>query len=166
MNKNILAENMRRFHTKNLNEQPEEMAPKAAGETTKAGPSTPWLIADIERAKTDPELMAAIADWVATRNSVEELQYDLKMLAKTNAVASKKIADFFQRNKNNTQISNKQIRQATRKYRASQIDSDKVAQGAGIAGAVGDVLVLTFSRLGDTVLKALGIKGGNFYSKE
>lgn len=152
MNKNILAENMRRFYTKNLNEQPEEMAPKAAGETTKPGPSTPWLIADIERANTDPVLMAAIADWVATRNSVEELQYDLKQLANSNTAAATKIADFFQRNQNNAQISNKQIRQATRKYRASQIDGDKAAQGAGMAGAIGGVLAMTIGGVGKMFL--------------
>lgn len=148
MNKNILAENMRRFGTKNLNEQ-----------------TTP-LVADIERATTDPELMTAIADWVAQYDSVEELQYDMKMMSKTNAAASQKIADFFQRNQNNAQIRNKQIRQATRRYRASQIDSDKVAQGVGMVGTVGGILLLTFGRIGDVLLKSLGIEGGNFYSKE
>lgn len=133
--KNILAENMHRFGTKNLAEQ-----------------TTP-LVADIERATADPELMSAIADWVAQYDSAEELQYDMKMLANSNAPAAKKIADFFQRNQNNAQISNKQIRQATRKYRASQIDGDKVAQGGGMAGAIGGVLAMTIGGVGKMFLK-------------
>ena len=148
MNKNILAENMRRFGTKNLNEQ-----------------TTP-LVADIERATTDPELMAAIADWVAQYDSPEELQYNMKMLPMGNPTVTQKIVDFFQRNKTNDELRRKQVRQATRRYQAGQIDGDKVSGVAATAYDVGLILMLTFSKLGDMFLKALGNEGGNFYSKE
>lgn len=147
MNKNILAENMRRFHTKNLNEQ---STPAPVAE-----PVAEPAIEPIQNAKDDSTLMSAIADWAAQHNSIEELTNDIKKLAKSAPDVAKKITDFFQRNKTNVEIRNKQIARATRRYRADQAGS-KVATPAGIAGAVGAVLMLTFGKLGDIFRQSFG----------
>jgi hypothetical protein len=138
--KNILAENMRRFGTKNLSVLTESTA-------------------DMERAietASPPDMAQFIADWVMSFGSQEAFEAYLEKLARSGQppVFIQKIVDFLNRNKSDVELRNKQIAKATRRYQAGQIDSDKVAQIAGPAGEVTAILMLTFGRIGDMLRQA------------
>ena len=172
MNKNILAENMRRFGTKNLTEQPAETpirtvdSPYEINISPSGVTMTPTEKTILAANDGDPKMEQYVADWIATQPDEAAAQRYIQQIAKQKPQLFKRILQFFERNKTNDELRRKQVRQATRRYRAGQIDGDKVAQGAGMAGTAGAVLMLTFGKLGDMFLKALGKEGGNFYSKE
>jgi predicted nucleic-acid-binding protein len=147
MNKNILAENMRRFGTKNLNEQTTPIRIDING--VAMSPEQAF-----EAAKTDEEIQKVLESWVGNYKTVEDIYAELNKLGKTATPEwVTKVLAFFQRNQTNVQLRNKQIARATRKYRANQAD---VANVAGPVGAAGAVLMLTFGKLGDMFRKAFG----------
>lgn len=164
MKKNILAENMRRFRTKNLTEQSDETTPEGPVKdfpyeiniTPNGATLTPTEKTILAARDGDPKMLQYIADWIAAQPDEETAQRYIQQIAKQKPKLFQRILQFFERNKTNDELRRKQIRQATRRYQAGQIDSDKVAQGAGMAGAVGAVLMLTFGKLGDMFRKAAG----------
>ena len=170
MNKNILAENMRRFGTKNLNEQttpgqpqqvvdangkPVEDFPYDVRYSQTAGITyTPTEKTILAAKDGDPHMEQLVADWIAAQPNEQAAQRYIQQIATQKPQLFKRILQFFERNQTNDELRRKQIRQATRKYQASQIDSDKVAQAGGVAGAVGAILMLTFGRIGDMFREA------------
>jgi hypothetical protein len=119
--KNILAENMRRFNTKNLSVLTESTA-------------------DMERAietASPPDMAQFIADWVMSFGSQEAFEAYLEKLARSGQppLFIQKILDFLNRNKSDVELRNKQIAKATRSYnlqQASDSPAGKVAKKIGV----------------------------------
>ena len=158
--KNILAENMRRFGTKNLNEQPGESPVHAVDSPydINISPSgvtmTPTEKTILAANDGDPKMEQYVADWISAQPNEAAAQRYIQQIAKQKPQLFKRILQFFERNKTNDELRRKQVRQATRRYQAGQIDSDKVAGIAGPAGTVGGILLLTFGRIGDMFRQA------------
>lgn len=161
MNKNILAENMRRFGTKNLNEQPAETPMRTVDSPYEINISpsgvtmTPTEKTILAAADGAPLMEQYVADWISTQPDEASAQRYIQQIAKQKPQLFKRILQFFERNKTNDELRHKQVRQATRRYQAVQIYPDKVAGVVGPAYTDGAILMLTFGQIGDMFRQAL-----------